>query len=155
MHASSPMTVDIGDRQVARSIVVNAPVDELFALVANPHRYHELDGSGTVRNQAEGPERLNEGDRFTVHMRIYGVPYMITSTVTRAEPGKVVEWQHPAGHRWRYEFEPLEPLETRVTETFDYRDCKVARVYEMLGVPKKTVPGSSGHWRSWLIDTSR
>ncbi len=141
MHASSPMTVDTGDRQVARSIVVNAPVDELFAFVANPHRHHELDGSGTVRNQAEGPERLNESDRFTVHMRIYGVPYMITSTVTRSEPGKVVEWRHPAGHRWRYEFEPLGPSETRVTETFDYRDCKVAKVYEMLGVPEKNSSG--------------
>jgi uncharacterized protein YndB with AHSA1/START domain len=141
MHIPPPMIVDTGDRQVTRSIVVNAPADELFALVANPHRHHELDGSGTVRNRAGGPERLHEGDRFTVHMRMYGVPYMITSTVTRAEPGKIVEWRHPAGHRWRYELEPLGPSGTRVTETFDYRDCKAARVYEMLTVPQKNSSG--------------
>ena len=141
MSTSSSTIVDTGDRQVTRSIVVNAPADELFALVANPHRHHELDGSGTVRDQAEGPERLEVGDRFTVHMKMYGLPYTITSRVTRIEPGRVVEWQHPGGHRWRYEFESLRPSETRVTETFDYRDCRVARGYELLRVPQRNDSG--------------
>lgn len=141
MDASTPTTVDTGDRQVTRSIVVKAPAEELFALVANPHRHHELDGSGTVRDAAEGPELLAEGDRFTVRMKMYGLPYMIASTATKVEPDKVVEWRHPGGHRWRYEFQPLGPSETRVTETFDYHESRVAKLYEMFGFPARNAAG--------------
>lgn len=141
MSASSLTTIDTRGRQVTRSIVVNASVDDLVALVINPHRHHELDGSGTVRGQAKGPERLVEGDQFMIRMRMYGLPYLITSTATCVEPNKVVEWRHPGGHRWRYEFEPLGPSETKVTETFDYRDSKVAKLYELLRVPQKNASG--------------
>ena len=43
-------TVEVGPRKVARRVTVNAPAADLFALAADPHRHHELDGSGTVRD---------------------------------------------------------------------------------------------------------
>jgi hypothetical protein len=141
MSQGTPTVVDAGERQVSRSIVINAPVGELFALVVNPHRHHELDGSGTVRDQAKGPERLSAGDTFVVRMRMYGIPYTITSTATQVEQDRVVEWKHPGGHRWRYEFEALGPSQTRVTETFDYRDSKAAKVYEWFGIPGRNAAG--------------
>lgn len=134
-------TVDSGERQVSRSVVVQAPAQELFELVANPHRHQELDGSGTVRPDAKGPEQLTEGDTFTVRMKKYGVPYMITSTATRVEPGKIVEWKHPGGHKWRYAFEELGASETRVTETFDYSDTILAKGYELMGIPDDNAKG--------------
>lgn len=129
--------VDRGDRQVARSIVVETPVRRIFTLVANPHRHHELDGSGTVRDRAEGPEQIAEGDTFTVRMKILGFPYAITSTATEVVLDRVVEWQHPGGHRWRYDFEEMGPTQTRVTETFDYRESKTAKLYELMRYPAR------------------
>jgi hypothetical protein len=38
-------------------------------------------------------------------MRMFGVPYRITSTVTALKPGALIEWRHPFCHRWRWEFE--------------------------------------------------
>lgn len=144
MSQKKPDVVDKGDRRVARSIVVNAPVEELFALAVNPHRHHELDGSGTVREGAKGPDHLSVGDTFVVRMKMFGVPYTITNTATQVEPDRVVEWKHPGGHRWRYEFESLGPSSTLVTETFDYRSSKVAKVFEWLGVPAKNAAGIEG-----------
>jgi uncharacterized protein YndB with AHSA1/START domain len=60
----------ISGRTVSASTVVAAPPDEVFALLANPHRHHEFDGSGTVRGAVSGPERLALGDRFGMSMKI-------------------------------------------------------------------------------------
>lgn len=136
------MKVEAGPRRVARQVLVRAPAAEIFALVANPHRHPELDGSGTVRPAAvSGPQILSAGARFTVGMKQYGVPYKITSTVTAFEPGQLLEWQHPAGHRWRWELAEIEPGITQVTETFDYTTSKSPRALEILGQPGKNAIG--------------
>ena len=134
--------VDAAARQVSYTVEVPAPADELFALAADPHRHHELDGSGTVRAAVKGPHRLAEGDRFSVNMKMYGVPYRITSKVTRLVDGRVVEWQHPVGHRWRWEFEPT-ATGTRVTETWDYSgvNAATAKVFELMRTPQTNAKG--------------
>lgn len=114
--------VDAGPRQVSRSVEVAAPVADLFAMAADPRRHRELDGSGTVRDNVKAPDDITVGSKFSTNMKMFGVPYRITSTVTAFEPDKLVEWRHPEGHRWRWEFESLSPTLTRVTETFDYRN---------------------------------
>ena len=40
----------------------------------------------------------------------------------------MVEWQHPLGHSWRWEFKPLTENTTLVTETFDYSRIGGAKV---------------------------
>jgi uncharacterized protein YndB with AHSA1/START domain len=138
-------TVDAGPNQISRSVDVNAPVAELFALVADPRRHHELDGSGTVRGNIVAPRDLVPGARFATKMRMFGVPYRITSTVTALKPGDLIEWRHPYGHHWRWEFEALTPTTTRVTETFDYRDTGAVkdrlRYYERTGFAKANAAG--------------
>ena len=140
--ADDVSTVDSGPRQVSRRIRVNAPVGEVFGLVADPHRHPELDGSGTVRAApVSGPHRLSLGAKFTVGMKQYGLPYKITSTVTDFRADQVVEWAHPMGHRWRWEFAELGPSSTQVTETFDYTGAKAPKVLEILGQPKANAVG--------------
>lgn len=119
----SVSVVDPGPQQISRSVEVSAPVTELFAMVADPRRHHKLDGSGTVGQNIRTPDRLQVGSRFSTGMRMFGLPYRITSTVTEFDPDKVVEWRHPLGHRWRWEFVALSPTSTRVTETFDFRNA--------------------------------
>jgi len=117
------VVVDGGPRQVSRSVEVEAPAAELYALVSDPRRHHELDGSGTVRQNIQMPSNLVVGSKFSTKMKMFGLPYRITSTVTALKPGELFEWRHPVGHRWRWEFESLSPTRTRVTETFDHRNA--------------------------------
>ena len=141
---TSITTVDRGPRVVARRVTVNAPADELFALVNDPAKHGLVDGSGTVRDNVKGPSALSEGAKFTTRMRMYGVPYRITSTVTEhvdTPELKVVEWAHPAGHRWRWEFTPTADGRTEVTESFDNRQSKIGRVMERVGMAEKNAGG--------------
>ena len=140
--ADTVITVDAGPRRVARQVLVRAPAAEVFALVANPHRHPELDGSGTVRpDPVSGPAMLSAGARFTVGMKQYGVPYKITSTVTAFEADHLIEWQHPLGHRWRWELDETKPGTTQITETFDYSTAKAPKLLELFGQPAKNVIG--------------
>ncbi|TDS86843.1 MULTISPECIES: SRPBCC family protein [Nesterenkonia] len=123
-----PQRVDLGKHVVAFSAEVAAPAQEIFALVADPHRHHEIDGSGTVQNQATGPHRLSTGDRFSVRMRVFGIPYRLRLRVSIAQPPTaqrpgVLEWVQPTGHRWRWEMAASEPGmdHTVVTESYDAR----------------------------------
>lgn len=141
MSPTGVTPVERGPQQVSRRAVVDAPAAELFAIVADPHRHHELDGSGTVQAAVSGPERLAKGDRFSVKMVMYGVPYRITSTVTALEPDELVEWKHPLGHRWRWELRPTASGATEVTETFDYSTAPGAWVYELLRFPAGNAEG--------------
>ncbi len=136
--------VDAGPHQVSRSVEVAAPVEELYALAADPRRHRELDGSGTVRENVKAPVKIAVGSKFSTKMKMYGLPYRITSTVTALRPNEVVEWRHPMGHRWRWEFEALSPTLTRVTETFDYRDGAIKnklKYYERIGARKANTAG--------------
>jgi hypothetical protein len=142
MTTSTLKTEDAGPHAISRSVQVAAPVADVFALIVDPHRHPELDGSGTVRDiDVKGPHRLSEGDKFTVGMTQYGVPYKITSKVTAVEENQLVEWQHPMGHRWRWELAEVSPGTTKVTETFDYATVKIPLVIELGGFPKKNAKG--------------
>ncbi len=138
-------TVDAGPKQISRSVEVAAPASELFAIVADPRRHHELDGSGTVGDNVRGPERLASGARFSTKMTMFGLPYRITSTVTEVKPDQLIEWRHPFGQRWRWEFAAVTPTSTRVTETFDYRDAgpvkDLLKYYELTGFAKRNAAG--------------
>ncbi|MET3808715.1 uncharacterized protein YndB with AHSA1/START domain [Nakamurella sp. UYEF19] len=142
MAESVVTSVDTGARQVTRRVTVRAPAADIFALVADPHRHPELDGSGTVRDTpVSGPDRLSTGAKFSVGMKQFGFPYKITSTVTAFEEGRLVEWQHPMGHRWRWELAETVPGSTDVTETFDYTGSKAPKLLEIFQQPVANAHG--------------
>ncbi|MGW0160591.1 SRPBCC family protein [Mycobacterium sp. NPDC003323] len=142
MTSATLKTEDAEPKAVSRSVQVAAPVATLFEMIADPHRHHDIDGSGTVRDvEVKGPHKLTTGDKFTVGMTQYGLPYKITSTATAVEENHLVEWQHPLGHRWRWELAEVSPGMTKVTETFDYSTAKVPLVIELLGMQKKNAEG--------------
>jgi uncharacterized protein YndB with AHSA1/START domain len=122
-------------RAVSASALVAAPLEAVFALLADPHRHHELDGSGSVRRAASGPRRLQLGDRFRMHMRS-GLPYRVTNRVVELEPDRRIAWCHFARAIWRYDLAPAEGG-ARVTETFDWAGSPFARGIERLGWPAR------------------
>jgi hypothetical protein len=137
--------VDAGPRRISRSVEVGALAEELYAMAVDPRRHQELDGSGTVRHNIDAPANLVVGSKFSTRMKVLGVPYRITSTVTALKPNQLVEWRHPVGHRWRWEFEALSPVMTRVTETFDYHDAGPLKnslgYYHLIGATKFNATG--------------
>lgn len=121
-------------RTVTSSIVVAAPPAEVFALIADPHRHHEFDGSATVRRATSGPRRLALGDRFGMDMKIT-LPYRITNKVVEFEADRRIGWCHFAKAVWRYELEPVDGG-TRIAETFDWSGSPVAKGMELLKMPQ-------------------
>ncbi len=122
-------------RSVSRSAIVAAPPAEVFALLADPRRHAEIDGSGTVKGLVQGPDRLSLGDRFGMRMRL-GVPYVISNEVVELEPDRRIAWRHVGHHVWRYELEPTDGG-TRVTESFDWAHARAPLALELLGIPAR------------------
>jgi uncharacterized protein YndB with AHSA1/START domain len=117
---------------------IEAPADEIFALLADPARHTELDGSGMLRG-AEGAMPITAvGDRFLMQMYFdpLGGDYKMDNHVVEFEPNRRIAWTPagadevttrdeqfeigvPAGHRWRFYLEPDGPDATVVTEVYD------------------------------------
>lgn len=106
---------------------IPASPDRIFALVADPTRHQEIDGSGTVRDAKEGSQRLALGSTFGMSMKA-GFAYSMASTVIEFEADRRIAWQtrpvqslpkHLVGGRiWRYELEPRDGG-TLVRESWD------------------------------------
>lgn len=102
----------------AGRIVIEAPIQQVFDIVADPRRHPEFDGSGTVKGNTFAPDRLARGATFGMEMRM-GLPYKIKNTVEEFDEPTRIAWRHAGRHRWRYEFRAIDDGTTEVTETFD------------------------------------
>ena len=113
MSTSNPAKI------VSHSVVVPAPAQDIFNLLADPRRHSEIDGSGSVKAaKVNAPERLSLGSKFGMEMKIV-LPYKMTNEVVEFEEGKQIGWRHFGGHVWRYILEPVDGG-TKVTEQFDW-----------------------------------
>ncbi len=123
-------------RTVTASIDVAAPPEDVFALLADPRRHTEFDGSGSVQGVVSGPERLTLGAKFGMNMKI-GAPYRVVNTVVEYEEGRRIAWCHFAKARWRYQLAPT-ATGTTVAETFDWSGSPLpVRLFiETTGFPK-------------------
>ncbi len=134
MGQTDLMTSD-PSRIVSRSIIVPAPAQLIFDLLADPRRHGEIDGSGSIQSaQLDAPERLSLNATFGMKMKI-GLPYKITNTVVEFEEGKTIAWRHFGGHIWRYILEPVDGG-TKVTEQFDWNKSKSPLVLKLRKSPQ-------------------
>lgn len=112
--------------------IIAAPPEAIFALVSDPHRHHELDGSGSVIDVKSADVPLALGVKFSMKMH-RGFSYSTISTVTEYEKDRRIAWRSfpPSpfsfllgGRTWRYELDPVEGG-TRVRETWDIRTERI------------------------------
>ena len=107
--------------------VIPASAERIFAILADPARHPEIDGSGTVKGVKTPSQTLALGSKFGMSMKL-GVPYSMESTIIEFEPNRRIAWQTrppgripgklAGGRIWRYELEPVEGG-TRVRESWD------------------------------------
>jgi uncharacterized protein YndB with AHSA1/START domain len=107
--------------------VIPASAERIFALISDPKRHREIDGSGTVRDSKNVPDKLELGSTFGMSMKV-GIPYSMVSTVIEYEENRRLAWQTrppgrlpgklAGGRIWRYELEPVEGG-TLVRESWD------------------------------------
>jgi uncharacterized protein YndB with AHSA1/START domain len=107
--------------------VIPAPPEKIFDLLADPAKHQLIDGSGTVRDAKEPPQRLALGSKFGMSMKM-GLPYSMESEVIEFEDNRCIAWQSAppsgvgrklgGGRIWRYELEPVDGG-TRERESWD------------------------------------
>ena len=126
--------------------LIHAPAEAIFAIVADPGRHRDIDGSGAIQGaKPDAPQRLALGSKFGMSMRV-GIPYSMVSTVIEYEDDRRIAWQtrfpgfvgrFAAGRIWRYELEPVEGG-TRVKESWDISQDHQRLFLKLWGIPEMT-----------------
>lgn len=125
--------------EVSRRIEADAAA--IFAILANPQRHMDFDGSDMLRGASDRP--ISEvGDTFTMKMHRLGDDYLMLNYVVEFEPDRRIFWEPapgdpsraegddpskvgiPAGYRWGYILTPDGDDATVVTEVFDFGTVK-------------------------------
>jgi hypothetical protein len=128
---------------VAVSRRIGAPASDIFAILADPVRHLDLDGSKMLRGAVTTARITGIGDVFVMRMYYSALgDYEMNNHVVEYEPDRRIGWEpaagrgHPGeggrwGHRWSYELAPVGPEETVVTEIYD---CSRAPAGERQGM---------------------
>ena len=130
----------MADQVVSHTKFVAAPPEEIFALLQDPAKHAEIDGSDTVQAPRGESMRLELGSKFGMDMKFGPIPYRITNTVVEFEQDRLIAWRHFGGHRWRWELEPADGG-TNITESFDWSTSLFPKGIELAGYPKKNGEG--------------
>ena len=64
----------------------------VFALLADPYRHPDIDGSGTVRSVQASESPLRVGATFDMRM-LHGYSYSTRNEVLELEPDRVIAWR--------------------------------------------------------------
>ncbi|MFN8125306.1 MAG: SRPBCC family protein [Candidatus Nanopelagicales bacterium] len=142
---------------VSESIVINAPADQVYDLVADVSRMGEWSPEATGARGTDGPP--DEGERFVGFNRRGPVVWFTFCTVRAADRGAEFEFDVDFGpfpvSTWRYDFEDVGDGTTRVVETWIDRRQGL-RGLTMRGVGQLLIPGSrEDHNRANMIKTLR
>lgn len=116
---------------------VDAPPEKVFAVLADPARHAEIDGSSMCAGCSTGPI-TGVGQSFVMDMYRGGLgKYQVRNEVTEFEPGKRFAWRTNletsspeieafrgditlGGTTWAYSLEPTGDGKTKVTHTYDW-----------------------------------
>jgi uncharacterized protein YndB with AHSA1/START domain len=110
-------------RIVSASREIGASAKRIFELIADPDQQPRWDGNDNLAEAAGGQRVLAVGDVFrmtTTKGNIWD------NHVVEFEEDRRIAWKpaepghEPPGHLWRWELEPIEPLQTRVIHTYDW-----------------------------------
>jgi uncharacterized protein YndB with AHSA1/START domain len=135
--------------QIVVTREVDASPDQVFAVLADPNRHHEIDGSGMIRGVVEGDPISDVGQVFTMNMKneILG-DYQTRSRVTSFEPGRRIGWapalhpegaytdkignMKPGGQTFTWELEPSPSGGTTIKQVYDWSEVHDTQFKSMM-----------------------
>ena len=107
---------------------IGAHASAIFAVLADPSKHTQIDGSGMLRGAVTSSVVSGIGDVFVLKMYFSEIgDYEMANVVLEFETDRRITWQpqrndidEPSwGQRWGFELTPDGPGATIVTETFD------------------------------------
>ncbi|KUI24778.1 polyketide cyclase [Mycobacterium sp. IS-1742] len=119
------------DVMTART-TVDAPVDAVFAVLADPASHAAVDGTGWVREPLDRAPLTAQGQIFEMAMYFDRPPdghYRTANRVIAFDPPRVIAWEtgQRNGHElefggwfWRYDLAAVGAARTEVTLTYDW-----------------------------------
>ena len=123
----------MSSERVAVTRRIAAPIGALYAIVSDPAGHVRIDGSGMLETASGTGPLVAVGDTFDIAMDrtpLNDIPglikYSVRNTVTRLEPGRLVEWtvgapdQPPLGHVYGWQLDPVDDNHTDVTNYCDW-----------------------------------
>ncbi len=116
------------DERVVAHRIINAPPDGIFAVLSDPHRHRELDGSGFIRGVDHADRITGTGQQFRMNMSgdHMGGDYQTDNHVVGYEENHLLAWKtapagtEPPGWEWVWELDPQDSGQTLVTLTYDW-----------------------------------
>jgi len=120
-------TPSTGYVEVARRI--EAPAATIFAVLADPSRHTDIDGSGMLRGSTSSDPVVKVGDVFEMKMfyEQFG-DYVMANHVVEYDVDRRIAWEPERidvrddgmwHHRWGFELSPDGATATTVTEFYD------------------------------------
>jgi uncharacterized protein YndB with AHSA1/START domain len=111
-------------QQIQVSRIVEAPVERVFALIADPDRHPDLDGTGTLRASRTHTVITEVGDVFIMDVHAHDIGRnQSQSVVTTYVRDRALGWapgpvdRDPFGHTFTFTLEPNGDDQTLVTLT--------------------------------------
>ena len=112
-------------RVVSHERIVDAPAEQVFALVAEPAVQPTWDGNDNLLTATEGQRVRGVGDVFVTSLTSGSVR---ENHVVEFEEGRRIAWRPaepglpPFGHLWRWELGPLDAARPLVRHTYDWSE---------------------------------
>jgi uncharacterized protein YndB with AHSA1/START domain len=135
--------IDQTETAVRIERTVDVPAERIFAVLVDPSRHPELDGSGTVLAAREADLIGSVGQMFTMEMSSADLgDYVSENHVVEFEPGRRITWQTTRdgktapGFRWGWVVEESSPGRCLVTHTYDWSLVSDQAVLERVGFPR-------------------
>jgi len=121
------------EEQMQVTTTVNAPVETVFNVLADPSTHQAIDGTGWVREPLGMKPLTASGQIFRMAMYHPNHPdgnYQMANRVQVFDPPHAISWEpgHYTGDGslrfggwiWRYDLTPAGPSETTVTLSYDW-----------------------------------
>jgi hypothetical protein len=133
--------------QTATGIVVrttvDVPAEDLFAVLTDPRRHVDIDGSGMLRPGADARPVTDAGQVFTMEMHYPSLgDYRTENHVVEHVAGRRIAWmtaregRPPAGVRWSWELVPVDDRRTTVVHTYDWSQVVDPAVLARVSFPR-------------------
>jgi hypothetical protein len=121
------------DEILKSTCAVDAPVDTVFDVLADPTTHQAIDGTGWVRESLDRKRLTEVGQVFRMamyHDNYGGMHYEIANRVEVFQPPHAIAWLPGQGADdanldfggwiWRYDLRPIGDDRTEVTLTYDW-----------------------------------